>query len=430
MRSIVLAQALCLLAHEGVARAQGGAPRARLTAGDPSPLPVLVGGYCVVSLRDRQQWQRGKGDVSAVFDGRQYRFASERQRAIFVASPASYAPMLGGDCPITFAVSGDRVHGELEYGLLHGDRLLFFASDAARRQFLKDPRPFAEADLAIGGHCAVMRVDMHRDVAGIAETAVLHGGLRYLFAGAFERSLFLRNPTRYDAQSRVEAPRIAAPLAAECAAPPPPLMKSPWQHPGALAAALDSQTVSDGEDIIRAALPALSGYCPVTIQRDGIWVRGQSQHRLQIGDLTFLAAGPREAALLEADPAAYVPACGGDCPVTLVTKRERVRGSVFQALEYQGRLFLFADAAGRTEFKAHPERYANCDIAAAGNCIVTQVDEQRETPGMATYATWHYGQLYRFAGPEQKARFLARPERYTAKESTSLPPGTITRFDP
>ena len=114
----------------------------------------------------------------------------------------------------------------------------------------------------------------------------------------------------------------------------------------------------------------------------------------------------------EKDPARYIPALGGDCAVSLVVRGERVRGSVWHAYEYEGRLFLFADADRKAAFKANPTEYASIDLAAAGRCVVTQLDEGREVPGAAEFAAWHEGKLYRFAGPDQRQAFLAAPDKY------------------
>jgi YHS domain-containing protein len=133
---------------------------------------------------------------------------------------------------------------------------------------------------------------------------------------------------------------------------------------------------------------------------------------VELGQYVFLTAGPKERDALIGDPARYMPALGGDCPVTLVARGERVRGSVYHAYEYEDRLFLFADAERKAIFKASPARYATADLAADGMCVVTQAEERREAPGLTDQATWHAGKLYRFAGAEQKAKFLATPDKY------------------
>jgi YHS domain-containing protein len=148
------------------------------------------------------------------------------------------------------------------------------------------------------------------------------------------------------------------------------------------------------------------------LRKEGAWVRGRYEYRVELGHVVFLTAGPKERDALTSDPATYAPALGGDCPVSLVTREERVRGSVYHAYEFEGRLFLFADAERKAIFKASPAKYLAADLAADGMCAVTRVDERREAPGLSEFSTWYDGFLYRFAGEEQKRKFLAEPERY------------------
>jgi YHS domain-containing protein len=367
-----------------------------------------------VSLRDRQQWQPGDERFSVFFDGRRYQFATPRERDIFAAAPVAYAPVLRGDCPVTFAETGRRERGRLEFGVLHRSRLMFFASEDDRRYFLEDPSQFNNVDLALGGRCIVSRRDLNKDVAGIPESVAVYGGMRHLFASAHDRALFLRNPARYDGSA-------AGDVAATSEPPETPLpdeadeqgdvSSAPWLHSKS-----DNKETrplgSSEEDIILSSLPAMTGYCPVTLRKEGAWVRGRYEYRVELGEHVFLTAGPRERDALTGDPARYMPALGGDCPVTLVARGERVRGSVYHAYEYEDRLFLFADAERKAIFKASPARYTTADLAADGMCVVTEADERREAPGLIDHATWHAGKLYRFAGAEQKAKFLAKPDKY------------------
>jgi YHS domain-containing protein len=159
----------------------------------------------------------------------------------------------------------------------------------------------------------------------------------------------------------------------------------------------------------------MGGYCPVTLQQERAWVRGRFEHRVELDGKTFLTRGARERNLLLHDPASFLPALAGDCPVTLVTRGDRTPGSVYHAVEFQGRHYLMADAEAKTAFKAEPQRFASADLAAGGMCVVTRRDEQRETPGLPEHAAWRQGKLYRFAGPEQKQKFLANPDEYGEK---------------
>lgn len=412
----LLVVALCAVSE--AAGAQRGARCADADSPAASQPPLALAGYCPVTLHDRLQWQPGDPATTAIFDGQRYQFAGPRELAIFAARPADYAPALGGDCPVTYAETGRRAAGALQWGLLQGDRLVFCADTEALARLRGDPRRYADADLARDGRCPVTQAEQGRAVPGMAETAVLHGGLRYLFADVPSRAKFVTAPWRYDGSQ----PAAAKDVELDAQRPPshgaPMVVRATPGHPAVKRPAAKRRGGEDGDEMMLGALPAMAGYCPVSIARDGAWIRGRYEHRVTLDDLVLLAAGPQEQALLEADPAKYAPACGGDCVVTLAETGQRVRGSVYQALDYEGRLYLFADAKQRDAFKARPERYRDYDVAAGGQCLVTRSDQGREAAGSPQYAAWHRGLIYRFAGAEEKQRFLAAPERYAIGDAS------------
>jgi YHS domain-containing protein len=386
---------------------------------EPATLPLAAGGYCVTSLRDRREWIPGDMAVGVQFDGRNYAFASARQRDIFMAAPAVYAPVLSGDCPVTFAETGQRIPGKVEFGVVHGGRIYFFATNEARTKFAADPAKFASADLADGGRCIVSRVESRREVAGLPETAVLVGGMRRLFAGAYEQRLYLQQPKRYDPAST--APPATAIVAV---ATPAPGSVGSWKSAADGAANKPAEpTLADSPaggaptpaDASMTAEPAMGGYCPVTFHEKGAWVRGRHDARAEIDGVVFFTAGTAERDALLADPAKYLPALAGNCAVSLVDDGQNVRGSTFHAAQFEGRLYLFVDAERKATFKEQPRRYASIDVAASGACVVTLKDGGKNTPGLAEYAVWYNGLLYRFLGPEEKAKFLAAPDKYAER---------------
>jgi len=162
-------------------------------------LPVALGGFCLVALRDGQKWQAGLENHQLVFDGRIYWFSSQLELEIFAANPIRYVPALGSDCPVTYVETGRRVPGQLEYATLHAGRLVLFAGSEQREQYASNTDRYATADLVQGGICIVSAVDHQRELPGLPETAVFVDGLRYLFAGVHERGIFLSNRSRYGA---------------------------------------------------------------------------------------------------------------------------------------------------------------------------------------------------------------------------------------
>ena len=82
---------------------------------------------------------RGEGRFTAEHEGRVYRFASEENRARFLAAPSRYEPQFGGWC--TYAVAnGYKFHVDPESFLVQDDRLLLFYKGAlgdAKSEYLK-----------------------------------------------------------------------------------------------------------------------------------------------------------------------------------------------------------------------------------------------------------------------------------------------------
>jgi YHS domain-containing protein len=390
----------------------------RPPAAQAPAIPLAAEGFCVVTLHDQRAWQQGDPRVAVVFDGRIYRFATGRELEIFAAAPTVYAPVLGGDCLTTFAETGQRVPGKIQLGVVQGGRLHFFADADARSKFLADPARYADADVADDGRCLVTRVDRQREVQGLPETAVLSGGLRRLFAGAYEQSLYLQNPARYDAESSSPTPGQAVAVGQVAQLPPEVAAAvAPAADATARRKAASTASESGGDEADLSNEPMIGGYCPVAIRQRGVWVRGRYEDRVELNGLVFYTAGKKEQAAFQANPAQFMPVLGGECPVSLLDLGQKVRGSIYHAAEFEGRLFLFSSAENKAAFKQAAARYASVDVAAHGECVVTLAETGRHLPGFPQYIVWHEGLLYRFAGEEEQAKFLAAPEKYAVEKS-------------
>jgi YHS domain-containing protein len=239
--------------------------------------------------------------------------------------------------------------------------------------------------------------------------------MRYWFASAHDRALFLENPGRFDGSGSGGPETVPEAQVVQGSTDEASASASPWSHPRIKAEEVKRGPGKGERDILLGSLPAISGYCPVTLRNEGTWIRGRYEHRVELDDLMYLTAGPKERDALRADPAKYAAALGGDCVVSFINQGERIRGSVYHAFEYEDRLFLFVDAERKAAFKASPDRYASADWAANGVCVVTQLEQERATSGLADQTAWHRGKLYRFAGAEEKQKFLADPEKYAPR---------------
>lgn len=82
--------------------------------------------------------REGRAAHEAEWGGGVWRFANEGNRAAFVASPQTYAPVFGGHCPVALA-RGNAAEGSPLIWAMHEGRLFFFFSLAARQIFLDDP---------------------------------------------------------------------------------------------------------------------------------------------------------------------------------------------------------------------------------------------------------------------------------------------------
>jgi YHS domain-containing protein len=171
---------------------------------------------------------KGSKDVTAVYRGATYRFASAAHRDLFLASPSEFAPAYGGWCAYAMA-SGERVEVDPESFLIEDGSLLLFydglfadtrkswgkegpdalraKADAAwlasaREPRLRDLAEFAHVDgLALGGHDPVAyhsEGDAPKVVLGSDKIATRERGLTYRFASADNRLAFLAHPAHFE----------------------------------------------------------------------------------------------------------------------------------------------------------------------------------------------------------------------------------------
>ncbi len=160
---------------------------------------VGLQGYCPVCILDMKKWVKGDPQVQSAFDGHVYLFPGPEQKEKFESNPTKYAPVLGGDCIVAYAKMGKRVPGSIEHAAMQGGRLYLFSSEQAKQEFLANHQNFVNADLALGGNCAVCRVEMGKDMAGNPDYEVIYHGLRYRFPSEDQMKMFMANPEKYTA---------------------------------------------------------------------------------------------------------------------------------------------------------------------------------------------------------------------------------------
>ena len=327
-----------------------GANPYKITELDDVELPVALSGFCAVTLRDQYQWLAGTPRFQLVFDGQIYWFLSRRELEIFAASPLEYAPALKGDCIVTFEETGKRVQGRLEHGAVRNGRIYLFQSEEHSSRFRADPSRFEDVDLAFAGNCIVSQVENRREVPGLPETTALVNGMRYQFLGDFQRRLFASNMERYGIKRQLLTPLQGAPVRIESAS----------DNAGVSDPQATRESKSDSAEDSLQPRSAMDGFCPVTFESKGVWVRGSFQYQTEYKGKLYLMAGAKEKREFEDDPEGYVPALGGDCLVTKVDDGTDVPGSVYHATydkQKEQKLYLFTGAEQLEKFLADPDKY-------------------------------------------------------------------------
>jgi len=160
---------------------------------------IGLDGYCPVCLVDGDKWAKGAAEHQTTYDGITYYFPNDTIKQEFLASPAKYVPALGGDCVVCQAKAGKRVPGSTSNASRHGNRIFLFPSPKEQQVFAKNPKEFANVDLALNGECAVCLVHAKKHVAGKAEFTEIYKGFRYQFPSAKEQAEFRKDPGRYAA---------------------------------------------------------------------------------------------------------------------------------------------------------------------------------------------------------------------------------------
>ena len=101
-------------------------------------------GLCIVSALEDRELVHGSARNQITYRGHQLYFSSADKKAQFLASPATYWPMLDGACAMTLLEDEKCVEGSLEFAAVFRKRIWLFASQQAMREFLNDPADVTE----------------------------------------------------------------------------------------------------------------------------------------------------------------------------------------------------------------------------------------------------------------------------------------------
>jgi YHS domain-containing protein len=98
-----------------------------------------LGGYDPVSYFQTHQPRAGRSEISTMWRGEIWHFATEENRSRFEADPRSYTPVFGGLCPVALS-EGRMKAGDPRYFVMIGKRLYLLSSSAAEERLMAEPR--------------------------------------------------------------------------------------------------------------------------------------------------------------------------------------------------------------------------------------------------------------------------------------------------
>jgi YHS domain-containing protein len=164
---------------------------------------------------------------------------------------------------------------------------------------------------------------------------------------------------------------------------------------------------------------ALSGYCPVSLVSDRKLVAGQTEYTVRHEGNTYRFANAVLSNRFRQEPERYIPANGGDCPVTELDRGIARPGDPRWGVLYRGRLYLCASDEARRHFLGEPGRYAMADVAEQGFCAHCLGETGLLVRGDPKYAITRDGQRYWFPDPSHRAAFVAASPRSSIIDTTS-----------
>lgn len=105
--------------------------------------PLGFFGYCPVTMKKENRWQKGDVRWGCYHRGRTYLFTSPEARDTFLSAADDYAPALSGVDPVVAIDSGKVEAGKQEYGIEYEGRFYLFSSEDNLRKFFNQPKHYA-----------------------------------------------------------------------------------------------------------------------------------------------------------------------------------------------------------------------------------------------------------------------------------------------
>jgi YHS domain-containing protein len=248
---------------------------------------------------------KGSTEFSSTYDGRTYVLESVEDLKTFDANPAAFVPALGGNCVVSKSDKASIVSGKAAFHVVYDARLHLFPSANEQKMFEAEPEKYANADLTLGGMCAVNLRNRSRRVPGKPEIVSIYDARRYLFASAEEKAAFDASPAAY--------------------------------------------------------APVLWGNCAVCNVEEGKDVPGIADYHLRHGHRMYVFSSAEHKALFISSIAKYANAdiaLKGNCPVCRLEHSMDMHGTSDCTVDYLGRRYFFSSWDRRKRFLANPDKYA------------------------------------------------------------------------
>lgn len=117
-----------------------------------------------------------------------------------LSSAEDAAPvMLEGFCPVSMVENQTWIRGNTQFGLRYGDGLYFFASEAAKEKFNHNPEFYA---LVFDGLDVVLLTENQQKTLGDRRFGIRYDNMNFVFATDESREQFRSNPEIYAARAR------------------------------------------------------------------------------------------------------------------------------------------------------------------------------------------------------------------------------------
>jgi YHS domain-containing protein len=88
---------------------------------------VAIQGYDPVAYFKQNKALKGKKEISTVYEGIRYYFASKENESLFLKNPSNYEPQYGGWCAYAMGSSGDKVEINPEtFKIIDGKLYLYY----------------------------------------------------------------------------------------------------------------------------------------------------------------------------------------------------------------------------------------------------------------------------------------------------------------